>query len=249
MIYTEALVVPNGGLMRSFTPPALLCANALLRDEALPIFYKENKFEITIKRSPADKLLAADRRLPSVDMWVWRQFLHMWDVFNGSGTNGLRHVQNVTLIYELSMDNGYSFGDGEFDKRLGFRFSHVPFEEHLDPNYEDDSDQESDEDSYEHSDVDSDENLDELEAEVAGLEHENTEHEDATENDDATEDDDASEDEEDRDEDEEITQSPEEEAAPVDVLELNRGTYNWPNRRDTHLFLFRKISEYGNVKL
>lgn len=129
MVYREALIAPHGSPLRTFSPPALLHSNKRLRNEALPVFYGENNFEITVKRSPEDEALAAERRLPSVDIFVWRRFLRMLDVFNCFGSNCLRHVRNVTLIYQLSMEDGQTFGHNEFDRRLGFRFSSDEFED------------------------------------------------------------------------------------------------------------------------
>lgn len=134
MVYREALLSPHSSPLRTFAPPALLHANKRLRNEALPIFYGENNFEITVKkRSPEDEALAARRRLPSVEMFVWPRFLRMWDVFNCFGSNSLRHVRRVTLICQLSMGEWQTFGYNKLNKRLGFRFSGVPFEEDTDP--------------------------------------------------------------------------------------------------------------------
>lgn len=130
MIYKATLIASEDTLLRSFTPPPLLCASRRLRGEALPLFYKYNNFEITVQRSPQDQVLAAGRRLPSVDMRVWRRFLDMWNVFNASGTNGLQYVERVTVIYQLSARSGMPFGcDHGYDRRLGFRFSRTPFDE------------------------------------------------------------------------------------------------------------------------
>lgn len=113
--------------MRSFTPPPLLCASRRLRDEALPLFYKHNHFEITVRRTLQDDRFAAGRKLPGLDMRVWRRFLDMWNIFNWSGTDGLQYVQRVTVIYQLSVVNGYPFRtDAAYDVRLGFRFSSAP---------------------------------------------------------------------------------------------------------------------------
>lgn len=133
VIYKEALIAPEGALVRSFTPPPLLCASRRLRDEALPLFYKYNHFEITVKRSRQDELLAAGwGRLRIVDMRVWRSFLDMWNVFNAWGTNGLQYVERVTVIYQLSVKNGMPFGsDSVYDRRVGFRFSRAPIEENV----------------------------------------------------------------------------------------------------------------------
>lgn len=236
MIYEEVLVLPDGGLLRSFAPPALIHTNKRFRDEAIPIFYGANLFEITIKRSLADELLAAGRKLPSVDLWVWRRFLHMWDVFNGSGTDGLRYVNHVTLIYQLSMDNGFPFGEDGFDKRLGFRFRSHRYEEDLDTNYEEDSDGESDSDSSNNDDLEMD--FAKLEAEAADLEADMDNHEGQDL------------DEEDNSQDESVggvDQVPEENAGQERGFELNRGTFDWPNRRETHFFFFHRIREFGNV--
>ncbi|KAK7732633.1 hypothetical protein SLS63_004888 [Diaporthe eres] len=130
MIYKDILIAPENTLLRGFTPPPLLCASKRLRGEALPLFYQYNNFEITVQRSPQDQVLAGGRRLPSVDMRVWRRFLDMWNVFNASGTNGLQYVERVTVIYQLSARSGMPFGtDYAYDRRLGFRFSRTPFEE------------------------------------------------------------------------------------------------------------------------
>lgn len=130
MVYKEALTAPEGTLLRSFIPPPLLCASRRLRGEALPLFYKYNDFEITIQRSPQDQTLVGRRRLPSVDMRVWRRFLDMWNVFNMAGTNGLQYVERVTVIYRLSAKSGMPFGsEYKYDRRLGFRFTRTPIEE------------------------------------------------------------------------------------------------------------------------
>ena len=235
MIYKEALVVPDGGLVRSFAPPALLRANRILRDEGTPIFYAQNRFEITIKRSLEDEVLAFNKRMPGVDSWVWHQFLHMWDIFNVRGANCLQYVQHLTLIYQLCMDNGYSFGDGCFDKRLGFRFSRRPFEEDRDGNYEEDSDSKSDSDS---SDDDDGYEMDlEVQAEADDLEAEDSEEDDSDE--------DMSEGEAVDDEDVETVQGGD--FDPVGVFELNRGTREWRSRRATHFFLFERMNDYGTV--
>ncbi|KAL2283664.1 hypothetical protein FJTKL_09722 [Diaporthe vaccinii] len=227
MVYKEVLVVPNGGLVRSFATPALLRANKQLRDEAIPIFYGANHFEITIKRSPQDEVRAAIGGLPSVDMWVWRRFLHMWDDFNCFGTNCLRYVRQITLIYQISMDDGYSFGDGEFDKRLGFRFSSKPFKEDHDANHGEDSHRKTASDSS-GQEVQSD--LADPEAEAEGPEVEDSgEHSSGDENNG------------------EVEQVPEDHPDPIGVFELNRGTVNWRSHCETHFFLFHRMCEYGNV--
>lgn len=130
-IYRAILISSEGSVVRSFTPPPLLCTSQRLRSEALPLFYKHNHFEITVERSDADtKLAPPGVRMPSVDMRVWRRFLDMWNVFNAWGTNGLQYVERVTVIYQLSMDNGSPFGTrDEYDRRVGFRFSRAPIEE------------------------------------------------------------------------------------------------------------------------
>lgn len=219
MVYQEALVVPDGGLVRTFAPPALLRANKQLRDEAIPIFYGQNRFEITVKRSPQDEACAGGTMRPNVDMWVWRRFLHMWDDFNCFGANCLRYVRHITLIYQLSIDDGYSFGDGLYDRCLGFRLSSEPFKkDHHDRNHgEDERGRESDSDTASGQVIQSD--LDEIEAEAA----------------DPVADGDA------------VEQVSEEDSDAVGVFELNRGTINWRSRREAHFFLFHRMCEYGNV--
>lgn len=129
MIYREVLVVPDGGVVRSFAPPALLQTNKLLRHEASPIFYGQNEFEITIKRLPQDdEIYTAGRSLLSVDMWVWRRFLHMWEDFSCFGANCLKHVRDIVLIYGLNVDE-VCLERWSFDSLLGFRLSSHPFEE------------------------------------------------------------------------------------------------------------------------
>lgn len=219
MVYREALVLPNGGLVRSFAPPALLRANKQLRDEAVPIFYGHNHFEITVKRSPQDEACAEGAMRPNVDMWVWRRFLHMWDDFNCFGSNYLRHVRHITIIYQLSIDDGYSFGDGLYDRCLGFRLSSEFFEkDHYDKNHrKDDHGQESASDTTSGQGIQLD---------PAGIEDE------------------AADPDADGDEVEQVT---EEDSDPVGVFELNRGTVNWRSRREAHFFLFHRMCEYGNV--
>lgn len=132
MIYKETLTAPEGTLLRCFTPPPLLCASRRLRDEALPLFYKYNHFEITVKQNIADKTLAPGLlfRLPNVERRVWLHFLDMWKVFSVSGTNGLQYVERLTVVYQLYGQNGYSFGNGgAYDRRLCFRFSRAPLED------------------------------------------------------------------------------------------------------------------------
>lgn len=220
MVYREVLVVPDGGLVRTFAPPPLLRANKQLRNEAIPIFYGENHFEITVKRSPQDEARAAVGGFPSVDMWVWRRFLHMWDDFSCFGTNCLRHVRHVTLIYQLSMDDGHSFGDGEFDRRLGFRLSSEPFEK----DHHDRGDDEEKRGGAIASDTSNDHGIQsdpaEPDAEVAELEGEESDEDGSGDKDDSD---------------------------PVGVFELNRGTVNWRSRREAHFFLFNRMCEYGNV--
>lgn len=161
MIYKAALIAPEGTLLRSFTPPPLLCASKRLRREALPLFYKYNNFEITVQRSRQDQVLAGGRRLPSVDMRVWRRFLDMWNVFNPSGTNGLQYVERVAVIYQLSARIGMPFGsDGEYDRRLGFCFSRTPFEDDVVENHDEGSNA-GDKASGEGSDDNSSESSDE----------------------------------------------------------------------------------------
>ncbi|KAJ0109973.1 hypothetical protein J7T55_014775 [Diaporthe amygdali] len=241
IIYKETLIVPDGGLVRSFTPPPLLSVSKRLRNEAMPLFYIHNHFEITVKRSAADELLARGRELPSVDMRVWRRFLDMWNVFNASGTNGLQYVEKVTLIYQLSMDNGCSFGSGEFDKRIGFRFSCGRFKEDLDDDFDADMTDGSDWEASE-SEQDVDEDHDDLDSEVDDLiddiqahDDEDTEHE----VDEGQEQDHGSDTEE----------VPVEDIDPVGVFELNRGMVEWENCRETKEFLFHKICEYGTDRM
>jgi hypothetical protein len=126
LIYKHALVAPNGVVIRSLAPPALLHASHQLRDEAAPVFYSENRFEITVGRSAEEEAWGAGLKVPSIDACAWNRFLHKWDWFR-TITSYLRHVKQITLIYELSMGNGCRFGDDEFDRRLGFRFSSEPF--------------------------------------------------------------------------------------------------------------------------
>lgn len=223
MVYKAAVVLPNGGLVRSFAPPALLRANNQLRNEAIPIFYGQNHFEITIKRSPQDEVRADIGGLPSVDMWVWRRFLYMWDVFNCFGSNCLRHVRHIMLIYQLSMDDGYSFGEGEFDRRLGFRLSSELFEK--------DS---HDSDTSTGQGTQSDPAEPEDEADGVGAEApqgEDSENE-GSEGDES---------------DGEVEQAIEDHSDSVGVFELSRGPVDWRSRRDTHFFLFHRMCEYGNV--
>lgn len=220
MVYKEALVVPNGGLVRSFATPALLRANKQLRDEAIPIFYGANHFEITIKRSPQDEVRAAIGGLPSVDMWVWRRFLHMWDDFNCFGSNCLRYVRHITLIYQLSIDDGYSFGDGLYDRCLGFRLSSEPFgKHHHDRNHgEGERGRESAPDTTSGQGMQSDPSV--IESEAADSDADG----------------------------DEVEQVSEEDSDPAGVFELNRGTVvNWGSHREAHLFLFHRMCEYGNV--
>lgn len=217
MVYREALVVPGGSLVRTFAPPALLRANKQLRDEAIPIFYGQNHFEITIKRSPQDEDRVGGRGLPNVDMWVWRRFLHMWDDFNCFGSNCLRYIMHIKLIYQLSMDEGYSFGEGEFDRRLGFRFSSNPFEEDHDRN---------------HGTTAPDSRGQDSQSDLEMEETEGGDHDEASSGDE---------------DDGEVTQVPKEDSDPVGVFELNRGTVNWRSRREAHFFLFNRMCEYGNV--
>lgn len=230
MVYREALVAPEGSPVRTFAPPALLRANKLLRNEALSIFYKENHFEITIKRSPEDKAL-----FPSVDNTrVWWRFMHMWDAFNCFGSNCLRHVRHITLIYQLSMIDNFPFGHSEFDRCLGFRFSSDPFDKDhrgTDVRGEPSSPGESSGQGFRPD-------LTELgAAEAGGLESEEPEGEDSDEDRNGGEDD------------SEVEQVPEEveESDPIGVMELNRGTLNFRSRREAHFFLFHKTCEYGNV--
>lgn len=227
MVYREVLVLPDGGLVRSFTSPALLQTNMVLRAEGTPIFYAENHFEITIKRSPEEMTLAAGKYLPNVDKGIFQHFLRMWPVFNVHGSNCLQYVRHINLIYQLSMDMGYPFGDDIFDKRLGFRFSHDPFEEDLDGNYGEDeqSNAESDSDS---SDDESDGDFEELEAE-----EENIEAQDSTSNGYEYE------------ADTDVEEDPEADFDPVGVFELNRGTFDWRSRDKTYFFLWRQVNEQG----
>lgn len=126
MIYKEALIAPEGTLVRSFTPPPLLCASRRLRNEALPLFYRYNHFEITVKHTPADTTLPL---WLNVERRVWQRFLNMWKVFDVSGTNGLQYVERLTVIYQSSVEVSYPFLDeGTRDRRLGFRFSRAPLE-------------------------------------------------------------------------------------------------------------------------
>lgn len=228
MVYKEVLALPDG-LVRSFAPPALLQTNTLFRAEAMPIFYSENHFEITIKRSPEDKIWAADRYVPHLDKTVWQRFLRMWDVFNVYGSNCLHYIRRITLIYQLSMDNGFDFGDnivgGIYDKRLGFRFSADPFEEDLDGSYGEESDAESGSDS---SDDEFDLDFEQLEAEADNLEAEDStssgyEYEADTD----------------------VEEIPAEDIDPVGVFELNRGIFDWPSRHKTRFFLWHRMGEYG----
>lgn len=132
MIYKEVLTAPEGTLVRSFTPPPLLCASRRLRDEALPLFYKHNHFEITVERRPSDIRWTpiSSLSLPHAESRVWQRFLGNWRVFSVSGTNGLQYVERLTVVYELFGVKGYSFGSGRaYDRRLGFRFSRAPLED------------------------------------------------------------------------------------------------------------------------
>lgn len=227
MVYREVLVLPDGSLVRSFTSPALLQTNKVFRAEGAPIFYSESHFEITIKRSPEDMILAAGKYLPNVDKGIFQHFLRMWPVFNVHGSNCLQYVRHIILIYQLSMDMGYSFGDDIFDKRLGFRFSHDPFEEDLDGNYGEDeqSNAESDSDSI---DDESDWDFEEPEAEENNLEPE-----DSTSNGYEYE------------ADTDVEEDPEADFDPVGVFELNRGTFDWTSRDRTYFFLWKKVNEQG----
>lgn len=193
--------------MRSFTPPPILCASRRLRDEALPLFYKYNHFEITVKRSRRDEVLAAGwRRLISVDMRVWRGFLDMWNVFNVWGTNGLQYVERVTVIYQLSVKNGMPFGsDREFDRRLGFRFSRTPIDEEVFERHDEGenagNDDEGSEDDNDNGDQDGSEGSDDdTEDELASIHR-------------------------------------------YHAVALNRGTFDWPSRAETHRFLFETIRQ------
>lgn len=214
--------------MRTFTSPALLHANKIIRNEALPIFYGENQFEITVKRSPQDEVRAAAGGLPSVDMWVWRRFLHMWDEFSCFGTNCLRYVRHLTLIYQLSIDDGYSFGEGEFDKRLGFRFSCDPFrEDHCGSNLSGDSDGEksaADDSSGQSFQPDP------VELDLEGHEGDDSEGANGVDENDG-----------------EVEQVSEDAFDAVGFFELNRGTLALRSRHETHFFLYHKMCEYGNV--
>lgn len=225
MVYKEVLVLPDGGLVRCFAPPALLQTNRLFRAEAMPVFYSENHFEITIKRSPEDVIWAAGRYVPHLDKTVWQRFLRMWDVFNVYGSNCLKYIRHITLIYQLAMDNGFDFGGDFYDKRLGFRFSADPFEEDLDGNYGEETDAESESDS---SDDDFVLDFQQLEVEADNLEAEDStssgyEYEADTD----------------------VEEIPAEDIDPVGVFELNRGTFDWPNRHYTSLFLWDRVGEYG----
>lgn len=230
MVYGEALVAPEGSPVRTFAPPALLRANKLLRNEALPIFYKENHFEITIKRCPVDEAF-----FPRFDnIRVWSRFMHMWDVFNCFGSNCLRYVRHVTIIYQLPMIDGSFFGYCEFDRRLGFRFSSDPFDEdHRDTNVRGEPSN-PDESSGQGFQPD----LAEFgAAEAADLGVDDPQGEDSDEDRNGSEDD------------TEVDHVPEkeEDSDAVGVLELSRGTLNFRSRREAHFFLFHKTCEYGNV--
>ncbi|KAK7716443.1 hypothetical protein SLS64_003597 [Diaporthe eres] len=218
MVYREALAVPNRGLVRTFAPPALLRANKQLRDEAIPIFYGQNRFEITVKRSPQDEACAGGTMRPNVDMWVWRRFLHMWDDFNCFGANCLRYVRHITLIYQLSIDDGYSFGDGLYDRCLGFRLSSEPFEK-----------------DYHNMDLGEDEHGRESASDTTngqGIQSDPAEIEAAMADPDV--------------DDGEVEQVPEDHLNPVGVFELNRGTVvNWGSRREAHFFLFHRMCTDG----
>lgn len=225
MVYREVLVLPDGAVVRLFTSPALLQTNRLFRAEAMPIFYSENYFEITIKRSPREMTLAAGRCRPNLDKRIFQRFLRLWPVFNVHGSNCLQYVRRITLIYELSMDNGHSFGFDAFDKRLGFRFSNDPFEEDLDENYGEESDTESESDS---SDDGFGPDFEELEAEADDLQPGNSnsngyEYEADTD----------------------IEEDPEDDFDPVGGFELNRGTFDWPSRHKTYFHLWYRASEEG----
>lgn len=146
MIYRDVLIAPEGTIVRGFARPPLLRASRRLRDEALPLFYKHNHFEVTARWSRGDLLLAGKQRtLPGVEMGAWRRFLDMWNVFNDRGADVLQYVERVTVIYQFSTTNGRPFGSRKLeDRRMGFRLSRTPIEEAVyDVQYEgDDKDEE-----------------------------------------------------------------------------------------------------------
>jgi hypothetical protein len=126
MICYESLVASGGGVARSLAQPPLLMANRAIRKEALEIYYKENSFEITIARTDKDEDLGRGRKMPSVDSRAWNRFLYKWDNFRAV-CDHLKKINKITIIYQLSMGNGVSWGDDDFDTRLGFQFSSTPF--------------------------------------------------------------------------------------------------------------------------
>lgn len=230
MIYKEHLISPQGSVVRSFTPPPLLQANRMIRDEAIPIFYGKNHFEITVKRTPEYERLAGDKPSPSVDMYMWHRFLHMWEVFNQNGSNCLHYVERITVIYQLSLFTGLACGKNPFDKRIGFRLSSKPFEEDADEDYEMNSDPsdsgDSDDDSDDDSEVDPMELHAELVALLIGHDNEYIGYQTSNEN---------------------HEQSPEKDFDPVGVFELERGSSEWASGsfRDTQHFLFDRVGRCG----
>ncbi|POS69305.1 hypothetical protein DHEL01_v212301 [Diaporthe helianthi] len=232
MIYKEHLISPKGRVVRSFTQPPLLQANRMIRDEAIPIFYSGNDFEITVKRTAEYERLAGITlipSMPSVDMWAWHRFLRMWDVFNKNGSNCLQYVERITVIYQLSLDTGSVFGENEFDKRIGFRLSSKLFEEDLDQDYKMKSDSESDsDDSDDYSDVDPDE----LEAEVLALAEDDADERAGYQISNGNQ-----------------GQDPEKDFDPVGVFELNRGSVECRSRLQTQHFIFYRVRRYATGQL
>jgi hypothetical protein len=238
MTYKMVLIRPKGTVIHSFATHPLLQTHSQIRDEAIPIFYGENHFEITVKRTPEYQRMLGYKASLDVDNYMWHRFLHMWDVFNSNGCNVLHYVRSATLIYQLSLNTGCPWGEGGFDSRLGFRLSAEPFEEDADGNYyevEEDEDEnaDGDDDAATHA-KDSDyeygyDDPDELQAEVDALAEDDSDdlfgyeplHGDQP-------------------------QIPEGDFDPVGVFELNRGiSFRWRNRGHTQYFIFSQIRMYS----
>ncbi|KAG8169919.1 hypothetical protein KVR01_000664 [Diaporthe batatas] len=132
-IYREALITPD--IVRSLVPPALLQTSRAIRNEALAMYYTHNAFEITVKRGPEHRSHDAHVSVPIVDKFALQRFSAMWADFNNHGSDVLRYVTRITLIYELSMTTGCGFGHDPYDGRVGLRFLSGTREEDQDPSY------------------------------------------------------------------------------------------------------------------
>ncbi|POS69359.1 hypothetical protein DHEL01_v212248 [Diaporthe helianthi] len=222
IIYRDVLITPFPGVVRSFVPPAFLQTNKVVRSEALALYYTDNHFEITVKRAPQHQNLDPKKKMVKVDSYAWHRFFTMWGEFSSTGSDVLRYITRITLIYQLSMDTGFGFGEDIFDNRLGFRFYGGTCEGDMDVCYGEAGSEIDCNDSEEDRELDV-QNINDPEDDLVELNDEPNDNVVAFIPSNAP---------------------PPPDYDPVGVFKLAMGDFNWPSRRDTHFFLYERVNVY-----